>query len=116
MNNRRQGQISTRWIIGGSVAVFLVVAIVFLVLRYSSPLVVVSEAVEGPVVQAFYSTGTIQPDREFPIKANVAGILTEIRVDKGDSVNAGQTLAVVSERALQFAARQAEAELSMFGQ
>ncbi|MBW3574770.1 MAG: efflux RND transporter periplasmic adaptor subunit, partial [Actinobacteria bacterium] len=66
---------------------------------------------EGPVVQAFYSTGTVQPDREFPIKANVAGTITDVRVDKGDAVTEGQPLAVVSEPGLVFAHRQAQAEL-----
>src|SRR5436189_6417492 len=80
------------------------------VLRFASPLVTVTQAVEGPVVQAFYSTGTIQPEREFPIKSNVAGTLTEVKVDKGDRVKAGQALAVVSDQELQFNAHKAAAE------
>src|SRR5512143_1076361 len=73
------------------------------IMRLASPMVVITEAVDGPVVQAFYSTGTIQPEREFPIKANVAGIITEVKVDKGDRVKAGQALAVVSAPDLVFA-------------
>ena len=79
--------------------VFLLAVIVgggYLILRFASPQVILTEAVEGPVVQAFYSTGTVQPEREFPIKSNVAGLITEIKVDKGDHVKAGQPLAVVS--------------------
>jgi hypothetical protein len=41
----------------------------WLVLRWARPVVTVSEAVEAPVVQAFYSTGTVQPEREYPIRA-----------------------------------------------
>src|SRR5439155_16582698 len=75
------------------------------------PVVMVTEAVEGPVVQAFYSTGTIQPEREFPIKSNTAGILTEVKVDKGDRVSKGQALAIVSDPALLYARDKANAEL-----
>src|SRR4051812_36314590 len=81
------------------------------ILRFASPLVTVTDAVEGPVVQAFYSTGTIQPEREFPIKSNVAGILTEVKVDKGDRVRVGQPLAVISAPDLVFTAQKAQAEL-----
>src|SRR5688572_30255370 len=111
MNPRRRAHSTARWIVTVAAAVVVVVAAVLAVMRFSSPLVVVSEAVEGPVVQAFYSTGTVQPDREFPIKANIAGTITEVRVDKGDAVAKGQPLAVVSEPGLVFAQRQAQAEL-----
>ncbi|MDW8261529.1 MAG: biotin/lipoyl-binding protein, partial [Phycisphaerales bacterium] len=76
------------------------------------PTVTATRAVEGPVVQAFYSTGTIQPRREFPVRANVAGILQQVLVDKGDRVRAGDPLAVVHEPALQFALDKAQAELN----
>ena len=111
MNPPRRAQSTTRWIVTAAIAVVVVIAIVLAAIRFSSPLVVVSEAVEGPVVQAFYSTGTVQPEREFPIKANVAGTLTEVRVDKGDVVTKGQPVAVISEPGLVFAQRQAQAEL-----
>ncbi|MEA2733622.1 MAG: hypothetical protein QOE14_73 [Humisphaera sp.] len=108
---RRRAQSIIRGVIIAAVAVAVVAAGLLAALRFSSPLVVVSEAVEGPVVQAFYSTGTVQPEREFPIKSNVEGILTDVRVDKGDAVKKGQPLAVVSEPALVFAQRKAQAEL-----
>jgi len=111
MHPRRRAQSNTRWIITAAVAAVVVVGAVLAFLRFSSPLVVVSEAVEGPVVQAFYSTGTVQPDREFPIKANMAGTIAEVRVDKGDAVTRGQPLAIMAEPGLVFAQRQAQAEL-----
>lgn len=83
----------------------------FVVFRALRPGVTVTEAVEGPVVQAFYSTGTIQPVREHPIRANVAGVLTQVLVDKGDRVSKGQPLAIVNEPALQYALDKAQAEL-----
>src|SRR5688572_30706282 len=111
MNPGRRAQSTTRWVITAAIAVVVVAGAVLAVIHFSSPLVVVSEAAEGPVVQAFYSTGTVQPEREFPIKANVAGTITEVRVDKGDAVTKGQAVAVGSEPGLVFAQRQAQAEL-----
>ena len=86
-----------RWISLSAGTLATLAAGAWLVLRITSPLVTVTDAVEGPVVQAFYSTGTIQPVREFPIKSNTAGILTEVKVDKGDRVSKGQSLAIVSD-------------------
>src|SRR5918994_2987915 len=107
----RRAQSTARWILVAALLTGAAVAGGYLVLRFARPLVVVTEAVEGPVVQAFYSTGTVQPEREFPIKANVAGTITEVRVDKGDAVKKNQPVAIISEPGLLFAQRQAQAEL-----
>src|SRR5205814_804305 len=108
----RRAQSAVRIIIWVCIAVVGVVATGTVVLRVVRPVVTVTEAVEGPVVQAFYSTGTIQPEREFPIKSNTAGILTEVRVDKGDHVTNGLALAVVSDPSLVYAKDKAQAELN----
>jgi len=84
----------------------------FVALSFLRPVVLVTEAVEGPVVEAFYSTGTVQPVREYPIRANLAGVMTDVKVDKGDRVKAGDVLAVVSEPEMDFLKRKAEAELT----
>src|SRR3954469_4910716 len=94
VRRRRRAQSSVRWVLTASVVIAALIVAAVLALRYLRPVVVVTEAVEGPVVQAFYSTGTIQPVREFPIKSNTAGILTDVKVDKGDHVTKGQPLAV----------------------
>lgn len=75
------------------------------------PVVTVTRVTEGPVVQAFYATGTVRPEREFPIKAAVAGTLEKVLVDRGDAVKAGQPLAIVNDPALKFAADRAKAML-----
>src|SRR3954447_5057744 len=108
---RRRAQSTVRWVLTASAVIGGLVVLALLALNYLRPLVVVTEAVEGPVVQAFYSTGTIQPVREFPIKSNTAGILTEVMVDKGDHVIKEQPLAVVSDPALVFTHDKAKAEL-----
>jgi HlyD family secretion protein len=111
MTNRRRAQSTARWVIGAALFAAAVAAGAVLALRYARPAVTVTEAVDGPVVQAFYSTGTVEPEREFPIKSNVAGVLTAVRVDKGSRVKAGDVLAVVAEPELRFAAQRAQAEL-----
>jgi multidrug efflux pump subunit AcrA (membrane-fusion protein) len=95
-----------------AIAVALFVAGGYLVLHIARPLVTVTEATQGPVVQAFYSTGTVEPVREYPIKSNTAGILTDVRVDKGDRVTREQVLAVVTDPALLYTRDRAQAELN----
>lgn len=81
-----------------------------LILRWIRPQVLVTRAVEGPVIQAFYATGTLLPEREYPIKSNAPGYLTKVFVDKGDSVTLDQPLAVVLEDSIQNKFEQAKAD------
>lgn len=78
---------------------------------FAYPEVVTTKLVEAPVVQAFYATGSLSPDREYPIKANNPGLLTKVLADKGDRIKDGDALAIVSEDAVEFKYRQAVAEL-----
>jgi HlyD family secretion protein len=107
----RRAQSTARWVVIGATLTVCLLGAGWLALRWARPAVTVSEAVEAPVVQAFYSTGTVQPEREYPIKSNVAGIITEVRVDKGDHVAKGQVLAIVTDPELKYAADKARAEL-----
>lgn len=107
----RRGQGVVRWILTIAVVTGALAALALLAVQYFRPVVTTTEVVEGPVVQAFYSTGTIEPEREYPIKSNTAGTLTEVRVDKGDAVRKGQSLALVTDPALIFTANKAKAEL-----
>ena len=79
---------------------------------FSTPRVVVTRATTGPVVQAFYATGTVRPVREYPIRASSAGTLDQVLVDKGDRVKSGQDLAVIVDPVLKFSLDRAKAELS----
>jgi HlyD family secretion protein len=107
----RSAQTLARWVLWSAVAVAVVVGVGFLVLRVLRPVLMVTEATEGPVVQAFYSTGTVEPVREYPIRSNTAGILTAVNVEKGDGVRKGQELAAVTDSALFYARDRAKAEL-----
>jgi RND family efflux transporter MFP subunit len=100
-----------RWIVlaalllGGAALAYVAVA----ALR---PAVTVTEVVDRRVVQAFYATGTVSPDREFPIRTPSAGLLIDVLVDKGDAVHVGQQLARVSDPDLEAKVRQVEAEVA----
>src|SRR3954447_11138286 len=108
---RRRAISPIKLVVGTAIAFAVAVGATMGLTRLTSTQVVTTTAVEGPVVQAFYSTGTVQPEREFPIKSNVAGILTEVRVDKGDRVKKGDPLAMVADPQLKYAADKARAEL-----
>ena len=76
---RHRGQVWVRWV--GVLAVIGVIAAggAVIALRVLRPMVSVTHVVEGPVVQAFdQATGTLTPDREYPIRSNVGGIVVEV--------------------------------------
>jgi len=75
------------------------------------PVVRVTQAMRGPVVQAFYSTGTVSAVREYPVRAQVGGVVTELKVDKGSVVAKGDLIAVVRDPTLEFLVARARAEL-----
>ncbi len=77
------------------------------------PRVTVTQTVEGPVVEAFYATGTVMPDREYPLGSNVAGVVDQVMVDKGDPVNKGQVVAIILSDELQLKFKQAEADYKL---
>lgn len=79
--------------------------------RLLRPTVDVTHPTRGPVVQAFYATGTLDPQREHPVRASVAGTLQSVLVDRGDAVRKGQLLAEIDAPELQYALDRAEAEL-----
>lgn len=76
------------------------------------PTVTVTELTERRVVQAFYATGTVSPEREYPIRTPTAGLLADVFVDKGDAVTRGQRLAFVNDPDLPAKVKQAAAELA----
>ena len=83
----------------------------FLVFARLRPQVTVAEARVDLAVQAFYATGTVSPVDEYPVRCNADGILTEVRVTKGDPVKKGQVVAVVQDDELLLREKQAAAAL-----
>src|SRR2546423_10491844 len=108
----RRAHVRLRWVIGLAALLLLVLVASVLVVRLVRPSVSVTRATEGPVVQAFYATGTIAPDREFPIKSHVAGIVVDVKVDKGQRVHKNEVLADVKNAQLPLKLAQAKAELA----
>lgn len=111
----RRANGSVRWIIIALAGVVVVVAAIA-VYTFLRPVVIVTEVVETPVVQAFYATGTVQPAHEYPVRSNTAGIIARPEgagryVDKGDHVKAGDALAVVQDSDTRFMVDKARAEL-----
>jgi multidrug efflux pump subunit AcrA (membrane-fusion protein) len=99
-----------KWITAIIVCVSLTGAAVLAAVTYFRPTVDVTEVVHGPVVEAFYATGTVSAEHEYSIRSSVAGIL-HLSVDKGSNVKRGQVLATVDNADLRFAVDQAKAEL-----
>jgi RND family efflux transporter MFP subunit len=103
-----------KWIIV-AVAIAAAAAGALVALNYARPAVTVTEVVTGPVVQAFYATGTVSPVREYPVKTPIEGT-TELLdtgplIDKGSRVKKGQPLIRVVEPGLAFQAARTAAEL-----
>lgn len=107
----RRAQGYVRWVV---LAALLVAAVggAYVVLSTMRPTVTVTDLTERRVVQAFYATGTVSPEREYPIRTPTAGLLAEVFVDKGDAVTKGQRLAFVSDPDLEAKVKQAGAELA----
>lgn len=111
--NRRSGNAVLRWLLAIIVIAAVIVGAFFLWRQYSKPEVTVTEVVEGPVVRAFYATGTLLPDLEYPIRSNVEGILTEVLVDKGATVKKGDKIAFVRVEEYQMRYAKAAADLAL---
>jgi RND family efflux transporter MFP subunit len=92
-------------------ALLAVVGVALALFWFTRPAVTVTRVIEGPVVQAFYATGTVRPRLEYPISSSVAGIVERVMVRQGQSVNKGQPLAFVVDPNLQYEADKARADL-----
>ncbi|HEV8292249.1 MAG TPA: efflux RND transporter periplasmic adaptor subunit [Tepidisphaeraceae bacterium] len=107
---KRRAAAFIRWVvliavIGGAGAIGS--QVVYALVR---PKVTVTHPVDAPVVQAFYATGTLMAEREYEIKSNAPGYISQVLVDKGDRLTKDQPLAVVIEDSVQHKFDQAKAE------
>jgi multidrug efflux pump subunit AcrA (membrane-fusion protein) len=109
---KRAARIRIALLLWLAVAVVLTGVGVVAVRAFTLPQVQVTHLTTGPVVQAFYATGTVQPEREYSVHSNVAGILfLEPGIDKGLSVKKDQLLARVISDDLEQKLKQTQAEL-----
>jgi RND family efflux transporter MFP subunit len=112
--NRRRALTPAKWIVLAGLLTALALG-GLAAFNYARPAVTVTEVAIGPVVQAFYATGTISPVREYPIKTPIEGTVelldTGPFIDKGSRVKKGQPLIRVVEPGLAFQAAKTGAEL-----
>jgi multidrug efflux pump subunit AcrA (membrane-fusion protein) len=66
----------------------------------------------GNVQAAVAGTGTVQPDQQQNVNFRVSGTLTEVDVQVGQRVTAGQTLAKIDPTTYQTVLNQAQAQLA----
>jgi HlyD family secretion protein len=108
------GRRNRGWVRGTGIAVAMLAVLAggaYVASGLLAPQVSLARPVRAHVVSAFYSTGAVAPPREYPIRAQVTGIVRELPVDKGSAVLPGQVLAVVDDPRLALAVAAAEAQL-----
>jgi multidrug efflux pump subunit AcrA (membrane-fusion protein) len=107
---KRRAAAFLRWIV--LIAIIAAAGVVGSQVVYAliRPKLTVTHPVEAPVVQAFYATGTLMAEREYAIKSNAPGYVSEVFVDKGDRIKKDQPLAFVVEDGVQQKFEQAKAE------
>lgn len=111
--SRRAERTITRWLTATLLLGVTASAAALLYRWLALPTVTVTDAVEAPVVEAFYATGTLSSVREYPVNSSVEGIVTDVWVDKGSPVAAGQKLAFVRVEEYLMRHSQAQAELEL---
>ncbi len=79
-------------IAGGIVLVLLIIGGYFL-LRPSAPQYVTAVAARGDIQQTVEAVGTVTSEHDLALKFPTLGIVSEVDVQQGDRVNAGQVLA-----------------------
>jgi multidrug efflux pump subunit AcrA (membrane-fusion protein) len=107
---KRRAAAFLRWLV--VIAIIAAVGVVGSQVVYAviRPKVTVTHPTDAPVVQAFYATGTLMAEREYAIKSNAPGYVSEVFVDKGDRIKKDQPLAFVVEDGVQQKFDQAKAE------
>ncbi len=110
---RKAALVFIRWFVWLGLIAAVIVGGAMLYLRLARPRVEVTAPARGPVVAAFYATGTLSPVREYSIHSNVEGTLEKVFVDKGDPIAQDQKLAYIAVDENAFRLRQAMAELEL---
>lgn len=102
-----------RWIIAGVIAVLLAVIVVGNIMKSNvDPIAIEAEKVKlQTVVHKVNASGQIQPEKEVQISATTSAWITEITVEEGDSVEAGQRLISLDEKQHQANVEQARSSV-----
>jgi RND family efflux transporter MFP subunit len=106
------------WVVGGGlVGAALLAAGLWRALSGSEPLPVHTAAAQpmsgvGANASVLDATGYVTARREATVSAQITGTLTEVLIEEGDRVSAGQVLARLDDTSQQAARAQAEAQLA----
>jgi HlyD family secretion protein len=104
-----------RWLIGIIAAVVLafVPGTAIYIARSTGPTsYVTTPAARGPLVVRVSATGTLQPEHQVDIGAEISGRLDRVAVDYNDRVTKGQVLAVINTDQIRAQLAQAQAALN----
>lgn len=106
-------QRSRRFALAGLLgAGFLGAATWIAVSRIAGPKVPVARVTRGPLVQTIVTTGRVRPPARATLAPLVAGKVTELGADEGDTVKAGQVLLVLDDTEARAVVQQAEARVT----
>jgi len=100
------------WLLAKVVLVIAVVAGVVYWLRFAPVAVVRHEIGRGEVVAEVMGTGTLETHFRATISPKISGLITEVLVDQGDHVKAGQVLVKLDDRDLRRQVEAAEATVA----
>ena len=85
----------------------------FLWTRANGPLVLVVGAGVGPVIEAVYATGDVEPVTHAEIASTVTQRITSVLVEEGDRVSIGDVLATLDQREIEAKVQELEARLEL---
>src|SRR5688572_28481857 len=92
--------------------VALAAGVGFYFLRQGSAIAyVTAEAVRGPIIVRVSATGTLQPENQVDVGAEISGRVERVAVDFNDNVKKGQVLAVINTDQIRAQLAQAQAAL-----
>jgi len=100
------------WLFTKVVPVIAVVAGVVYWLRFAPVAVVRHEVGRGEIVAEVMGTGTLETHFRATISPKISGLITEVLVDQGDPVKAGQALVKLDDRDLRRQVEAAEASVA----
>lgn len=99
------------WIIGGSVALILILILIGKAGGDEGMKVAVEKAARHTITETVTASGKIYPETEVKISPEVSGEITELAVEEGDSVRKGQLLVKINPATYSSMVSQAQASV-----
>lgn len=98
------------WYIGGALALIALIAFSYFSFFGGTRLDIV-QPVHGPAVEAIYATGTVEPVQVARVGAKISGRIAQVLAQEGNTVVAGEVLAILDHREASASVRELEARL-----